>query len=250
MNPRKPQFEQLEPRLALANLIAVIDTGAPRNYKGAEMGIIRINFYDAKASTVDFDGHATAVAQEARKTAPAGTYFAFLKVVDAQGRISFDAVGDALEYVAEYNGKHTFVSVTLAIGTGGTFTKVPNFPVTLEDELAAVKAAGVTVIAAAGNSYSGKIGVSYPGVSPHVICAMASSGDRLQPWSQRISTGLAVDAGSTSRATGKLAGYVVRIYVAMDEPTPDAIAEVFRLTANWIRGGYGKVNIQRALEAA
>ena len=240
MNPRKPQFEQLEPRRMMANLIAVIDTGAQRNYKGAEMGIIRINFHDAKASTIDFDGHATAVAQEARKAAAAGTYFAFLKVSDAQGRISVEATRKALDYVADYSGPHTFVAATLAQGPQVSLTKLPAWAY-YEKELAEVKAAGVTVVGSAGNHFDGRLGVSYPAISPHVICAMADDGNKLWSFSNRLSTQIVVDkclalsfkAGSTSRAAGAAAGYVARTWDAGDT-VDDIRAELFAAGA-WRR---------------
>jgi len=245
VKPRTLQFEQLEPRQCLAALIAVVDTGTPLNRYGNPLGVIRKNFVDAKASVIDFDGHARAVWQAARSAAPSEARFAFLKVSTDAGLISAHAVNDAMQWIEDYRGPHTFVSVTLAHGSGGNFTVTPRWAF-YEENLRDLKELGITAVAAAGNSYPGTPGATYPGISKYVVCAMASSGTKLQPWSQRISTGLAVDEGSTSRATGKLAGHICTVVVAgSDEPV-----ELLKRTADVISGGWLKVNINRARAAA
>jgi hypothetical protein len=224
----------------LAAVIVIIDTGGPLNRHGEPMGIKRLNFADA-ATVNDTDGHATVVDRAARSVAPDSVRYVYAKVSDDNGRISVSATNEALEWCVDYRGAHTIIDVTLAQGTGGNFQSTPAWAM-YEENLSALKAKGITVVAAAGNSYGGEPGATYPGISRYVVCAMASAGNKLQPFSQRIYAGLAMDAGSTSQATGKVAGALAW-----------ASYEVLRKYGDWIFDGadrYRKIDLAEVMEAS
>ena len=260
MNPRKPQFEQLEPRLMMAvvspvshKLIAIIDDAETiKNVRGGNMGVIQLDFYAPNDPVVYTGFHARAVRDAALATKPADTYFAFLKVSDASGRIDVGATKRALDFIANYSGPHIFVGATLAQGPQVSLTKLPTWAY-YEQELAEVRSAGVTVIGSAGNSFDGRLGVSYPAISPHVICAMADDGNKLWSFSNRLSTQIVVDkclalsfkAGSTSRAAGAAAGYVARTWDAGDT-VDDIRAELFAAGA-WRRDAVTGIRYKRVV---
>ena len=127
-----------------------------------------------------------------------------LRVFNDQGQGYFSWVENALRWV--HTNRNAFenpiTTVNLSIGSGWNATTVPNWA-SLEDELAQLKADGIFVSVAAGNSFGqyNTPGLDYPAVSPYVVPVMSVNNDgSLSSFSQRLGTAIAAP-GSSIRST-------------------------------------------------
>ncbi len=209
-----------------------------------------------------------------------------LRVFNDQGAGYFSWVENALQWV--YNNRNAFenpiTTVNLSIGAGWNSTSVPNWAM-LENEFAQLKAAGIFVSVAAGNSFGSynTPGLDYPAASPYVVPVMSVNNDgSLSNFSQRHSRAIAAPGGSirstvpdymgnlngiaddyanysgTSMASPYIAGASVLIRQAMQltgqtNITQDTIFNHMMTTADTVFDSatglnYKRLNLQRALD--
>src|SRR5690349_7711425 len=112
-----------------------------------------------------------------------------LRVFNDQGEGYFSWVEKALRWV--HSNRNSFAqpitTVNLSMGAELNASSIPNWA-TMEDELTQLKADGITVLVAAGNSFNKYYapGLSYPAVSPNVIpVASVNQAGSLSNYSQR-----------------------------------------------------------------
>jgi hypothetical protein len=123
-----------------------------------------------------------------------------LRVFDDQGQGSFAWIEQALRWVHKNRNafENPITTVNLSIGAAWNSTKVPGWA-TLEDEFAQLKAAGIFVAVAAGNSFAqyNKPGLSYPASGPSVVPVMAvDATGALSSFSQRHTSAIAAPGRS------------------------------------------------------
>jgi hypothetical protein len=127
-----------------------------------------------------------------------------LRVFDDYGQGSLEWVEQALQWVHDHKDdfENPITTVNLSIGTDWNANTVPDWGI-LENEFAQLRADGLFISVAAGNSFQdyGTTGLSYPAASPFVI-PVASSGanGNLSDFSQRDSNVL-VAPGEGIRST-------------------------------------------------
>ena len=127
-----------------------------------------------------------------------------LRVFTDGGEGNLDWVEQALQWVHEHKDDfaNPITTVNLSLGTDWNADSMPEWA-NLEDEFAQLKADGLFISVAAGNSFmsTGQAGLSYPAVSESVI-PVASHGDdgSLSDFSQRDSNVL-VAPGESIRST-------------------------------------------------
>lgn len=209
-----------------------------------------------------------------------------LRVFNDQGEGYFSWVEKALRWV--HTNRNTFTqpitTVNLSMGAEWNASTLPNWA-TMEDELAMLKADGITVCIAAGNSFAtyNSPGLSYPAVSPNVIpVASVNQAGNLSNYSQREQRVLAAPgefirstvpdwfngndgidydwgvASGTSMATPYITGASLLVRQAMRQfgvtnITPDAVYNQLYNTADVIydpatRANYHRVNLRRAID--
>jgi subtilisin family serine protease len=242
--------------------VAVLDTGITNRHSffGPDLNgdgladAIRVqhDFVNGDPRADDRAGHGTHIASliasrdRVHPGIAPGANLAVLQVLDEGGGGTFAHIEKALQWVLANAARYQIVCVNLSIGDSGSYAS----PLTLHgigDELAALIARNIIIVAASGNEYrpGGARGVSYPGADPNVLAAGAvwtsneggpwewDSGardetteqDRIVSFSQRgpglgqlfapgtLLTGAASDGGSvtlsgTSMASGILSGLV------------------------------------------
>ncbi len=209
-----------------------------------------------------------------------------LRVFNDQGQGYFSWVENALKWV--HTNRNAFenpiTTVNLSIGSGWNAATVPNWAM-LEDELAQLKADGIFVAVAAGNSFGSynTPGLDYPAASPYVVPVMSVNNDgSLSGFSQRLGNAIAAPGGSirstvpdymgnmngqaddyanfsgTSMASPYIAGASVLIREAMQlagrtNITQDTIYNHMMQTADTFTDSatglnYKRLNLQRALD--
>ncbi|MCI0682005.1 MAG: S8 family serine peptidase [Gemmataceae bacterium] len=160
--------------------VAVIDTGI--DYRHPDLGggwgqrvVAGYDFVNNDNDPLDDNGHGTHVAGIIGSSngaysgvAPSVNLIA-LKVLDAAGAGSFGDVEAALQWVVQHQAQYNIVAVNLSLGAGNFASNPYSY---LEDEFNALKAHGVVMAVAAGNSfysYGSQIGLAYPASSPAVV---------------------------------------------------------------------------------
>ena len=180
--------------------------------------------------------------------------------------------------------ENPITTVNLSLGTNWNSDSIPNWAM-LEDEFAQLKADGIFISVAAGNSFGNfnAPGLSYPAASPHVV-PVASHDDagQMSDFSQRNQRVIAapgenivstvpdhifgassknefMSASGTSMAAPYLAGSSVLMREAMEfagytNITQDTIYDHFRATAEEIwdsatSAHYKKLDLQAAMDA-
>jgi len=139
------------------------------------------DFADNDADASDHDGHGTNVAGIVAGSdgvypgvAPGAGIIA-LKVFSDNGAGAFSAVERALQWTIVNAAAYGIVSVNLSLGDGGNWASAMS-RYGLGDELAALAAINVIVVAAAGNGYfdAGSVqGIAYPASDPSVLAVGA-----------------------------------------------------------------------------
>ena len=134
----------------------------------------------------------------------AGVDLVGLRVFDDFGQGTLEWVEQALQWVHDHKDdfENPITTVNLSIGTDWNANSVPDWGI-LENEFAQLKADGLFISVAAGNSFQdyGTTGLSYPAVSPFVIPVASHDADgNLSDFSQRDSSVL-VAPGEGIRST-------------------------------------------------
>ncbi len=210
-----------------------------------------------------------------------------LRVFNDQGAGYFSWVENALKWVHDNRNafENPITTVNLSIGAGWNASTLPNWAM-LENELAQLKADGIFVSVAAGNSFGSynTPGLDYPAVSPYVVPVMSVNNDgTLSSFSQRHQNAIAAPGASirsavpdymgnmngkaddyanfsgTSMASPYIAGSSVLIRQAMQlagraNITQDTIYSHMMQTADTVfdaatGANYKRLNLQRALDA-
>jgi subtilisin family serine protease len=144
-----------------------------------------------------------------------------LRVFGNDNQGSFDRIADALQWVLDHHDEYGITVVNLSISDGGNYPMdwysydggIGQRIAGLVDRLAAAR---IPVVAAAGNSFSGRAGMGFIAILPNTISVTASDpNDRLMPDAQRLGSGgfggasgtdLAAP-GSQLRTTGENGGF-------------------------------------------
>lgn len=209
-----------------------------------------------------------------------------LRVFDDNGNGQFLWIEQALQWVAQHRNdfENPITTVNLSIGMNWNSDSVPTWA-NLEEELAALKNAGVVVTVSAGNSFASynAPGVSYPAASPYVIAAASvDANGNLSSFSQRNQKVLAApgqsivstvpdslysrdgvtndyaSATGTSTAAPYVAGASVLVRQAMQQAgyttiNQDTIYNLLRSTADSVydtvtKTSYARINLRRAID--
>jgi len=166
--------------------VVVIDDGYSANYDQSRT-VFTLDLSgpgDADAERPSWRSHGSWVAEIVGDVAP-GADIIHLKVLpDDDGGAAYSDIAEALEWSLENAERFGVVAVNLSLGAGSVTGPVVT---TLSDELAALDAAGLPVIVAAGNGgrENGE-GVTPFAADPHTIAVSAVDADgRFAPWSQQ-----------------------------------------------------------------
>jgi hypothetical protein len=183
--------------------VVVIDTGVQANHPFLRGAVkYQWDFLNNDAVGEDTSGHGTHVASiiaSRSATYPGvapGAGIIDLRVLDGKGNGSFDEVALALQWVMAHAADYHVACVNLSFGDGTENDRGSKL-YGVDDELAALAAANIPVIAAAGNDYGPDApqGLSYPGADPSTIpVGVVWGGDAGGPF--------AWDGGATDNTTG------------------------------------------------
>ncbi len=200
--------------------VAVIDTGIAYTHAalggGYGTGYRVVGGYDFTNNTTNpydfgpYGSHGTHVAGiigstdgSATGVAP-GVDLVALRVFDNNGNGNFSWVDSALKWVHQHRNDYAnpITAINLSLGTNYNGLTVPQWAM-LEQDFAQLKADGIFIAVAAGNSFQsyGTPGLSYPAVSPYVVpVASEDANGQLSSFSQRASN-VIVAPGSNIRST-------------------------------------------------
>jgi hypothetical protein len=229
MRPSPASFDLLEPRRLLAwsshaqligqdalaasaytgagTTVAVIDTGIDYTHPALGGGfgagrkvIAGYDFYDDDDDPMDTSGHGTAVAGVVaadrfthadltyQGVAPGAKLVALRVGTDAG--LSQNAIEQSLRWVLNNRARYDIGVVNLSLGSGNHVDADDTSR--FADELAALRDAGVFVVAASGNSNDASTGpisqdgIATPAADPNVFAVAAVDGsDVISSWSQR-----------------------------------------------------------------
>ncbi|MGL4551746.1 MAG: S8 family serine peptidase, partial [Gemmataceae bacterium] len=161
--------------------VAVLDTGLAASHPAFDDAVAyQRDFQNGDATADDPTGHGTHVASliasrdpDHRGVAP-GAGLVGLKVLDDQDGGSFDKIEQGLRWVIDHADEYRIVAVNLSLGDGGSYV-TPTSLHGLGDELAALDALGVVVVAAGGNAFGPDAppGITYPAADPRVLAVGA-----------------------------------------------------------------------------
>ena len=223
---------------APAYTIAVIDSGWSEGWPIGRL-VQQHDFVDgdADARSADPNTHGALVTAGILRQAPDAGIIA-LKVLPDGGGGADDAVLEAaLQWVVANAQAYNIVAVNLSLAGGRTAEPTPTL---IADELAALAAARVLTIAAAGNGGTGDgtRDVSLYAADENQICVSASTGDGGFPsWAQRNPGLTDICADGTDIALQNLAGQTFRVSgSSFAAPTVTGIAALAQMEALHTRG--------------
>ncbi len=207
-----------------------------------------------------------------------------LRVFDDLGFGKLEWVESALQWVQQHRVEYNITTVNLSLGTSWNADTVPAWA-QLENEFQQLKADGVFISVAAGNSFSSynQTGLSYPAASPHVVPVASHGADgQLSDFSQRndrvlvapgeqISSAIPshlfggsgassyfMSLSGTSMAAPYMAGASTVLREAMDFAgietiNQDTLYDHFRSTADMVYdavtgANYHRLNLESALD--
>ncbi len=282
--------------------VAVIDTGIAWDSAalggGFGAGYRVVGGWDfAENDANPFDdgpagGHGTHVSgiigsSNSRYTGAApGVDLVSLRVFDDNGGGTFGWIEQALRWVHEHRTSfaNPITTVNISIGTNWNAASIPAWA-TLEDEFAQLKADGIFIAVAAGNSFTSynTQGVSYPAASQYVVPVASTDADgQLSYFSQRNDRVLAAPGrlitssvpdyignrngrnddfaamSGTSMAAPYVAGAAVLVrqafaFLGQENVGQDDIVNLLRNTADTVFDAvtgatYRRLNIDRAID--
>ncbi|MEY4940427.1 MAG: hypothetical protein RIQ93_2162 [Verrucomicrobiota bacterium] len=181
--------------------VAVIDTGVDFNHADLQpLGTIAFSAYGASAQ--DNNGHGTHVAGiiAARNNtldvvgvAPAATIYA-VKVLDASGSGSDSAVTAGLDWVLKNaaNAVPAIRVVNMSLGRAGSV----NDNLTMRTAMQSLRAAGISIIVAAGNDASLEISQQVPAAYPEVMAIASTTAQAGITQSRTFRTPIPTDTAS------------------------------------------------------
>jgi subtilisin family serine protease len=192
---------------------------------------------DADAERPSWRSHGSWVAEVLGDVAP-GTDIIHLKVLpDDEGGAAYVDIAEALEWTLANAARFGVVAVNLSLGAGNVTVPVQT---TLGDELAALDAAGLPVVVAAGNGgRENGAGVTPFAADRHTIAVSAVDSDgRFAAWSQQhpaftdiaaLGAGVRVETeegwGVTLSGTSFAAPYVTGTVARLQEAAADLLGE-------------------------
>ena len=157
--------------------VAVIDTGLDIDHPAiAPNYIAGYDFIDGDNNPNDPKGHGTHIAGTIGATdetigVATDVGLISLRALDRAASGSTDKIEAALEWAYDNREQYNITAVNLSLGAGFFTPQTPLSGDILIDDIRRLEAAGVTVIAAAGNNYfanedaSSRNGIAYPGIS-------------------------------------------------------------------------------------
>jgi type VI secretion system secreted protein VgrG len=202
---------------------AVIDTGVDYDHPAFGGGIGDGNVVLAGHDFADGDAdpratqsaHGTAVAgiiasrdPKAMGVAP-GAEIAALRVFGDDGRGSFDAIADALQWVITNHERYNISVVNLSISDGKNYLTAPSLfagPVVTRiiGLIDTLEGLNIPVVTAAGNSFSGKQGMGFTAIVDNTISVTGSDGpDRIASDAQRLGQGAGGKSATDLLAPGR-----------------------------------------------
>lgn len=216
--------------------VAVIDTGVDYRHPALAGSYVGgWDFVDNDADPMDLNGHGTHVAGIIASSnagylgvAP-DVQIVALRVLDANGFGTYGSVLAALQWVERNRAQYNIVAVNMSLGSGNHVANPYDF---LESTLVSLKNAGVTVVAASGNSFysnNSRQGLGYPAISPNVISVGAV-------WSANFGS-VAWASGARDFSTGadRITSFTQRSS-ALDLVAPGAF-----ITSTYLNGGYASM---------
>ncbi len=159
--------------------IVIIDTGINSDHDyfldddGNSRIIYQYDFVNGDSVAEDDDGHGTNVASIATGNGDygglaSGANIIVLKVFDADGNGNFNAIEQALQWVAANADNYNIVSVNMSLGTSSIYTSIPSEQgLGIADEIETLAAREIIVTVAAGNEFyenNSLEGLSYPAI--------------------------------------------------------------------------------------
>lgn len=183
-----PQERQQYGLVGSGYSVAIIDTGIDYDnpaFSGRYLG--GWDFVNSDSDPRDDNGHGTHVAGiigSADPTYPGvapGVGIIALKALDATGSGTYGNIDLALQWVADHQAQYHIAAVNLSLGSGDYSSNPFTF---LDADFQGLKAEGVFIAAASGNSYfsgdsggttakdltlGGKPGLAFPAVDPLVV---------------------------------------------------------------------------------
>jgi subtilisin family serine protease len=228
--------------------VAVLDTGlntehvdfsgrvvAQRNYTDDNDG-------DPKDAT-DGDGHGTNVAGIIAANgdhigiAP-GANMIPMKVLSNQGRGSFAAVADALDWVLEHRDEFNITAVCMSLSDGGNYTDDDFLGDSLRDRIRQLREKKVAVVIAAGNHYfthNSQQGMAYPAIIQECVSVGAVY--------DAAEGGFSYSSGARANSTraGQITPFSQRLHPMVNARTrTDIFAPGAPVTSSGINGPHGE----------
>lgn len=193
--------------------VAIIDSGLDINHSLiAPNYVAGYDFVNDDQNPLDLNGHGTHIsgvigATDENIGVATDVGLISLQVLDGSGQGDVTDIENALEWVLEHQAEYNITAVNLSLG-GGFFTSESeirasasaNDLLRLQEDIQNLEAAGVTVVAAAGNGYSVNEGKSnqanlaFPAISSTIAVGAV--------WRDGSESTIFWDAGSTDFSTG------------------------------------------------